>query len=90
MAEQQDLFGTGALSVAVVCLARGIEFLVTKLRHPVAHDAPPQRSWEARLSALESAVIVLQQAEAAHRERSTQILDWLRRLENKLDQLLLR
>lgn len=90
MADNPDLLGTGALSVAVVCLARGLEFVLTKWRQPPAPDAPPQRSLEARVSAIESALIVLQQAEAAHRERSAQILDWLRRLEHKLDQLLMR
>jgi hypothetical protein len=90
MAENPDLIGTGALSIAVVCLARGLEFVLTKWRQPQAPDAPPPRSLEARVAALESVVMVLQQAEAAHRERTTQILDWLRRLEAKLDQLLMR
>lgn len=85
-----DLIGTGALSVAVVALARGLEFVLTKWRQPPSPEVPPQRSLEARVSALESAVVVLQQAEAAHREARVQILDWLKRLEAKLDQLLMR
>ena len=86
MADQPDLVGTGALSLAVVALARGLEFVVTKWRA----SAPEPRSVSDRLNALETHVALLQAADAAHRERASQVLAWLQRLDTKLDQLMLR
>jgi hypothetical protein len=89
MADNNDLIGTGALSLAVVALARGLEFIVTKWRQP-APDPTPSRSITDRLTALEIAVAHLQAADLALKDRHVQLLEWLERLDSKLDQVMMR
>jgi hypothetical protein len=89
MADNTDLFGTGALSLAVVALARGLEFVVTKWRQPAPSEPASGRPMADRLTALELAVARLEAADIALKERGTQILEWLERLDTKLDQLMM-
>jgi hypothetical protein len=80
----KDLFGAGALSIAVVALARGLEFLISKFRAP---DGVQLKSLHDRVHALELHMAGMVVRGPINDERFREVLKHLNELDTKLDRL---
>jgi hypothetical protein len=80
----KDLLGTGVLSIAVVALARGLEFLIGKFR---AADTPQLKTLSDRVHALELQMAGMSVRGPINDERFREVLKHLNELDTKLDRL---